>query len=159
MGRSAFRLIASGFATFVGFPPRNRLAGPGFIVDAACRFFFNVTAALRTSFGRALLVQTMELAEIHAAAIFRQPVADPRLALLPIRRWSFVRTIALLLVRSRMPWYLIRALLAPRAAHARVQRLMHTLRAAGQVVWTGQIRSSPPAESPPASGGCMRISG
>lgn len=133
MGISALRLIASGMAAFVGFPPPDSLAGPRFVADAACRIFIDVTAALRTSFGRALLVQMMEQAEVRAAAIFRQLVADPRLALLPARRWSFVRTIALLLVRSGIPWYLLQALLAPRAACVRVQRLIHTLRAAGQV--------------------------
>jgi len=132
MGISALRLITSGFAAFVGYPPADRLVGPRIVVDAACRFFFDVTTALRTSFGRALLIQMMEQAEVHAAAIFRQLAADPRLALVPVRRWPFVRAIGLLLIRSRLPWYLLQALLAPRAAQARVQRLVERLRIARQ---------------------------
>jgi phosphohistidine swiveling domain-containing protein len=132
MGISALRLIASGIAAFVGYPSADPLLGPRFVIDAACRLFFDVTAALRTSFGRTLLTQMMEQAEVHAAAIFRQLTADPRLALVPMRRWLFARTIALFLVRSGMPWYLLQALLAPRAAQTRVQRLVHMVRTAGQ---------------------------
>ena len=59
MGISATRLLASSIATLAGFPPREPLAGPRFITESASRIFFDVTAALRSSFGRAFLVQVM----------------------------------------------------------------------------------------------------
>jgi len=59
MGISATRLLASSIAALAGFPPHELLAGPHFITESAFRIFFDVTAALRSSFGRAFLVQVM----------------------------------------------------------------------------------------------------
>ena len=131
MGISALRLITSGFLAFMGLPPGNPLAGPRFVTEAACRLSFDVTGALRTSLGRTFLIQAMEEAELHAATSFRHLVADPRLSLVKTRRRAFVRALLLLLIRSGMPWYLLQALVSPRAADARVLRLVKKLRAAG----------------------------
>src|SRR5206468_3380943 len=59
MGISALRPITSGFLAFMGLPPGNPLAGPRFVTEAACRSYFDVTRALRTSFGRNFLIQAM----------------------------------------------------------------------------------------------------
>ncbi len=128
MGRSALGLIASGFLVLIGLPPRDPLAGPRFIVEAASRPFFDVTRALRSSFGRRFLMEAMEEAETHAAIIFQQLVTDPRLSLLKTPRRAFVRALMLLLVRTRLPWYLLQALVSPRAARGRVQRFVERLR-------------------------------
>ncbi len=133
MGISATRLLVSFIATFLGFPPRDRVQGPRSIKEAAARLFFDVTAVLRHSFGRRFLVQAMMEAEVQAAAIFQQLVSDPRLSLAPTRRWPLFRTMVLLLVRTRLPWYLLRALLSPKAAGARLSRYVRTLRSAGMV--------------------------
>jgi rifampicin phosphotransferase len=131
MGISATRLLASSIPKLAGFPPRDPLAGPRFVTEAASRIFFDVTAALRSSFGRTFLIQAMSEAEVHAATIFQQLVSDPRLSLVPTRRWPMFRSMALLLVRTGIPWYLFRALLSPKAAHARLLRYIRTLRSAG----------------------------
>lgn len=60
MGISAIRVLASSIAALVGYPPRSTLAGSRFVTEAASRVYFDVTAALRSSFGRALLVQSMD---------------------------------------------------------------------------------------------------
>ena len=133
MGISATRLLVSSLVTLAGFPPREPLTGPGFVTGAASRIFFDVTAALRSSFGRVFLIRAMSEAEVHAAAIFQQLASDPRLSLLPIPRLSLVRTIILLLVRTGMPLYLLHALLLPRSARARLLRLVRILRGAGKV--------------------------
>jgi pyruvate,water dikinase len=133
MGISATRLLVSSLATLAGFPPREPLTGPGFVTEAASRIFFDVTAALRSSFGRTFLVRAMSEAEVHAAVIFRQLASDPRLSLLPIPRLSLFRTIILLLVRTGMPWHLLHALLLPQSAHARLRRQVRMLRSAGKV--------------------------
>ncbi len=133
MGISAIRLLASSIATLAGLPPREPLAGPGFVTESTSRIFFDVTAALRRSFGRAFLIQAMSEAEVHAATIFQQLATDPRLSLLPTPRWPLFRTITLLFVRTRMPWYLLRALLSPRAGQARLLRFLSMLRSEGKV--------------------------
>ncbi len=133
MGISATRLLASSIATLAGFPPLEPLAGPRFITESASRIFFDVTAALRSSFGRAFLVQAMSEAEVHAAVIFQQLVTDQRLSLLPTPWLSLFRTVLLLLTRTGLLWNILRALLSPRATHAQLLRYVHILRSAGMV--------------------------
>ena len=133
MGISATRLLASSIVTLFGFPPRSPLQGPRFVTEATSRIFFDVTAALRSSFGHRFLTLAMQQAEVHAAAIFQQLGTDPRLSLLPTARWPLYRTIVLLLVRTRLPWTLLLALLSPRTADTRLLHLVRTLHAAGKV--------------------------
>lgn len=130
LGLSTLRLIASGFSAFVGFPPGDPIGGPGFVTEAACRLFFDVTGALRTSFGRRFLIQAMEEAEVHAAASFRYLITDVRLSLVKTSRLAFARALFLLLVRSNMLWYLLQALVSPTAADRRIARLVNTMREA-----------------------------
>jgi pyruvate,water dikinase len=130
MGISTLRLITSGFLAFMGLPPGNLLAGPRFVTQAACRIYFDVAGALRTSFGRNFLIQAMEGAEIHAAASFHHLATDPRLSLVKTSRRAFARAMSLLLIRSGMPWYLLQAVVSPKAADARVVRLVNKLREA-----------------------------
>jgi rifampicin phosphotransferase len=77
MGISAIRLLASAITAFALFPPPDPLYGPPFVTEAASRVFFDVTAALRRSFGRALLTRRLTQAEAHAATIFQQLISDP----------------------------------------------------------------------------------
>jgi rifampicin phosphotransferase len=133
MGISAVRLLASSVTMLFGFPPRSPLQGPGFLTEAASRIFFDVTAALRRSFGRTFLLQAMQQAEVHAAEIFQQLEADPRLSLLSMPRFPFLLAIMRLLVRTRLPWHLLRVLLSPRSAHVTLQRYLRTLRSAGEI--------------------------
>src|SRR5207248_8939539 len=104
-----------------------------FIVEAADRPFFEVTAALRSPFGRGFLMNAMQEAEVQAASSFEQLVTDPRLSLRTTPRSSIVRALVLLLVRTRLPWYLLQAFLAPKAASSRVQRFVERLRDAPQI--------------------------
>ena len=127
MGLSALRLLASGFLTLVGLPVRDPLAGPRFVREAASRPFFEVTAALRSSFGRRFLLSALREAEVHAARSFESLATDPRLSLRRTPRRAFGRAFVLLLARTRFPWYLVQALLAPQAATRRVQRFLAQL--------------------------------
>jgi len=133
MGISAIRLLASSVTTLFGFPPRSPLHGPGFVTEAASRIYFDVTAALRRSFGRTFLLQAMEQAEVHAAEIFQRLEADPRLSLLSTPRFPFLRAIMLLLVRTRLPWHLLRVLLSPHSAQVALHRYLRTLRSMGEI--------------------------
>jgi phosphohistidine swiveling domain-containing protein len=128
MGLSALRCLASGFLTLIGLPVREPLAGPRFVTEAASRPFFEVTTALRSSFGRRFLLSAMREAEVHAATIFESLVTDPRLSLRRTPRRAFGRALVLLLARTRLPWYLVQAFLAPQTATRRVQRFLAQLR-------------------------------
>ncbi len=133
MGLSALRLLTSGFLTLIGFPLRDPLAGPRFVTEAASRPFFEVTAALRSSFGRRFLMEAMREAEVQAATSFQHLVTDPQLSLCKTPRRAFGRALVLLLARTRLPWYLLQALLAPKAASSRVQRFVENVRNARQI--------------------------
>jgi pyruvate,water dikinase len=128
MGLSTLRLLASGFLTLIGSPLRDSLAGPRFVTEAASRPFFEVTAALRSPFGRRFLLEAMREAEVHAASSFERLVTDPRLSLHTTPRRTFGRALVLLLARTRLPWYLLQAFLVPTAANRRVQRFVEQLR-------------------------------
>src|SRR5262249_45425077 len=133
MGLSALRLITFGFLSLIGFPPRDLLAGPRFVAEAANRPFFEVTGVLRSSFGRRFLIEAMTEAEVHAAASFEQLVTDPRLSLRKTSRRAFGYALVFLLVRTRMPWYLLKAFLAPKSESRRVQRFVEHLRNVHQI--------------------------
>jgi pyruvate,water dikinase len=133
MGLSALRLLTSGLFSLIGRPLPDPLTGPSFVKEAASRPFFEVTGALRSTFGRRFLLEAMHEAEVQAATSFEQLVTNPRLALRPTPRCAVGRALALLLVRTRLPWYLVQAFLAPKAASRRVQRLVERLRQAHQL--------------------------
>ena len=133
MGLAALRLLASGFLALIGSELPDPLAGPRFVTEAASRPFFEVTAALRSPFGRRFLIEAMRGAEVHAATAFEQLASDPRLSLRTTPRRTVGRAIVLLLARTRLPWYLLQALLAPQAANRRVQRVVEQLRNTRQV--------------------------
>jgi phosphohistidine swiveling domain-containing protein len=130
IGISALRRLASAITAMVGIAPAESGHGPRFVTEAASRLFLDVTAALRHTVGRRILTQVLADAEVQAVAGFRQLVADPRLSLLPASPRAFVLGATRLLVRSRMPWYVLQGLLAPAAARARVARLERRLREA-----------------------------
>ncbi|GHO84110.1 PEP/pyruvate-binding domain-containing protein [Dictyobacter formicarum] len=133
LGMSALRYLSASFLTLIGSPPRDPLAGPRFVTAAASRPFFDVTAALRSTFGRRFLLEAMREAEVHAAGSFEQLITDPRLSLRPTSRYTVGQALILLLVRTAMPWYLLQAFLAPQAASRRVRRFVEQLRTTHQI--------------------------
>ena len=133
MGLSAFRVMGSSIATYLGLPPHDLLAGPSVLTDAASRLFVDVTAVLRTSLGRTLLGRVASVMEARSSLMFRQLEADPRLSLVPVQRWRLVRTGLLLLVRTRAPLSMLQAVFRPAAARGRVRHLETQLRTMGTV--------------------------
>jgi pyruvate,water dikinase len=140
-GISAMRLLASAIVTFLGFPPRDAFQGPHFVTEAAARVFLDVTGALRSAFGRAILIQVLAQAEAHAAAIFQQLGDDPRLSPVKTRRWSLVLAISRIFVRTRLPWYLLQALVWPDSARMRLLRLTDHLRTTANATTTTDPRA------------------
>jgi pyruvate,water dikinase len=136
IGISAIRLLASAIVAFLGFPPRDALQGPHFVTEAASRVFLDVTGALRSAFGRAILTQVLAQAETHAAMIFQRLEADPRLSLVKTRRWPLALAIVRVLARTRLPWYLLKAIMWPESARIRLLRLTDQLRIAANTATT-----------------------
>jgi phosphohistidine swiveling domain-containing protein len=132
LGLSALRLLTSGFLTLLGQPRADPLDGPGFVTEAAGRPFFEVTAALRSTIGRRFLLAALHEAEVHAAAGLASLVTDRRLSLRPVPRRALGRAIVHLLITTRLPWYVLQALLAPRTATRRVQRFVERLQHTAQ---------------------------
>jgi phosphohistidine swiveling domain-containing protein len=134
MGIGAFRLLAWSLVTLVWRRPvRDPRAGPAFFNEAGGRVFFDITTALRSTFGRMLLGRLMRIGEARSGPILQSLVADPRLAPVETSRLSVLRTVLRLLIRSRAPLRVGRALLSPSAARATVARLETEVRALGEV--------------------------
>jgi hypothetical protein len=122
------RLLASGFLMLIGHPSPDPLTGPNFIKEAASRPFFDVTTALRSSFGRLALTNAMREAEIQAAHSFELLGTDPRLSIRKASKRTLLHALFLLLVRTLWPWYLFQAWVAPHSGTRRVNRLVERLR-------------------------------
>jgi rifampicin phosphotransferase len=119
MGLQAFRVAAGSATALFGLPPRDPYAGPGFLAEAGCRLFLDLTAALRTTAGRRLLHLAMRNVEARAELLLRDVEADPRLSLLPTRRRSLARAVMSAARRTRLPARIADALLRPQTARAR----------------------------------------
>ena len=134
MGASFFCLIASVGAKTVGFPPRDLLAGPTFVVEAAHRLFFDLTPMFRSTLWHPLLLQIMGQMETRSGPVFQQLASDPRLTPIPTSRWRVIPKVLSLLVRARARplLRLVQALLNPKAARANQARLQERLRSQGQ---------------------------
>lgn len=135
MGAAFFRLLASAIAGVAGYPQRDPLAGPSFVVDAAQRLFFDVTPMFRSTFWHSLLLQIMGQMEARSGPVFRQLASDPRLTLIPTSRWIVARKLIALFIRARARplLLLVQAILNPAAARAHQQRVQEQLRSWGQL--------------------------
>jgi phosphohistidine swiveling domain-containing protein len=133
MGLQAFRLVASAVVTLAGRPPHDPDAGPAFFTEAGGRLFFDVTTALRSTFGRRVLDLAMRNMEARTAPILRHLTADPRLSPVHTPAWRILRTVLPVLIRGRTPPRIVQALVRPEVARARARRVAAEFRTAGEV--------------------------
>ncbi len=134
MGIAAFRMIASSGATLLGFPPKNPLAGPSFVTEAAQRLFFDMTSMVRTPRIQAFLMSVMRQMEARTGVIIEQLIFDPRLAPLPVSRWRVSLRLLGVFTRVYMaPVYTMQALLSPKAARKRLFHHFDALYALSEV--------------------------
>ena len=132
MGLAAFRLIASTPATQVfGVAVPDPLAGPAVFLAAGGRAFVDITAALRNPIGRRMAPRVLDFMEARSAVVLRSLLDRPELAVAS-RPWPFVRGVARLGVRYRVPLLVGLALAHPPAARRRVDRFADQLDAATQ---------------------------
>jgi len=128
-GGSLFHLIGSGIAAGVGYPQPDPLAGPPVVLDAGQRLYLDVTQLLRNKIGRRLLIGAAGFGEARSAPIFKQVISDPRLSLIPTKRWLLIRAIGSVFEKTRAPLYALQALFWPKAAVKRVQQTAERVRA------------------------------
>jgi rifampicin phosphotransferase len=130
MGLSGFRVIAAAASELAfGVPVPDPVAGAPAVRTAGGRAFLDVTAALRTDVGRAVIPRFLDIMESRSAVVFRSLLDDPRLAVEGPSRARFARRLARVLIRFRVPVQIALALGRPAAARRRVQRIGDRVRA------------------------------
>ncbi len=131
MGIAFFRLLAGAGAAGAGFPPRDPLAGPAFMKEAAHRLFLDLTPMFRSTLWRPFLVQLMANMEARSGPLLERLAADPRFAPMHTSRVVVLRKVFALLARSHAAplIYLVQALFAPKTARIRFARLQQQVRA------------------------------
>jgi len=119
--------------TLAGRPPRDRDAGPAFFTEPGGRLFFDITSALRSTFGRRVLDLAMRNMEARTAPILRHLTADPRLSAVHTPAGGILRAVLPVLIRGRTPPRIVQALVRPEVARARARRVAVEFRTAGGV--------------------------
>src|SRR3712207_9291045 len=103
MALRAFRLAAAAVVPRADRPPRHPDAGPAFFAGPGGRLFFDITSALRSTFGRRVLDLAMRNMEARTAPILQHLTADPRLSAVHTPEWSILRAVLPVLIRGRTP--------------------------------------------------------
>jgi phosphohistidine swiveling domain-containing protein len=130
MGLSGLRVVASTASTLAfGAPVADPVAGPPAFRTAGGRAFIDVTPALRSAPGRAILPRVLDVMESRSAVVLRGLLDDPRLSLTTTSWAPFVRRLVRTLARFRVPVLIVLALLRPDAAKRRVERVGDRVRA------------------------------
>ncbi|MEU4327831.1 PEP/pyruvate-binding domain-containing protein [Nonomuraea dietziae] len=129
MGMAAFKLVSAGAAALCGFPPADRLAGAPIMAEAGQRVFLDITPAVRSRAGRAILPRMLAVGEARAGVIFQQVAQDPRLSVTSTSMLPLIRTAMRAAGRVGAPERVALALARPRAALAFTRRLGEKLEA------------------------------
>jgi phosphohistidine swiveling domain-containing protein len=143
MGMSALRVIASSAAALFGAPVADVLAGPPLLTPAGQRIFLDVTTAVRSRVGRAVIPRVLGVMEARSAVIMKQLFQDPRLSTIYRSRLPFVHRVGRVALRYLVPVRIMQALVRPTAALARLDRLAakldHQLRLPAQATAAQRI--------------------
>lgn len=124
IGIASFRLIASCASEVVfGSVVPDPITGPPVFAEAGGRVFVDCTPVLRSRAGRTLVPRVLDVMEARSAVVLRQLFDDPRFAVQATSWLPFLRRVATLGVRFRIPLQLAQAMLAPVAARRRVDRV------------------------------------
>ncbi|HEX3048387.1 MAG TPA: PEP/pyruvate-binding domain-containing protein [Bacillota bacterium] len=133
MGKAIFRLLLSSITTYIGFPPRDPLAGPSFLTEGGERLFFDITKALRSSLGQKILIQIIGTAEVRAGAAIQKVAEDPRIAPIYTSKLPFIRRGLFILLRLRIPVYVMQSFVSPKATHSRINNIQNRFSALTQI--------------------------
>ena len=130
MGLAGFRVIASSVARAAGFDVPDPRNGPAPYRQAGLRLFFDLTAVMRSSVGRAFVPRVFDIMEARSAAVLRGLFADPRFTVTNRSPWRVLKHVGPVVAKARVPESLLRALIRPEAALRRVDSFGEQLRAA-----------------------------
>ncbi|TMR99323.1 PEP/pyruvate-binding domain-containing protein [Nonomuraea basaltis] len=123
MGRSAFGLISAGGANLFGHGPADPLDGAPFLSDSGQRMWVDLTTAVRSRPGRAILPRLLTLGEARTATVMERLFEDPRLALAHTSRRPLLRGLRRFARRVHAPSRVRMALTRPDQALAYTVRL------------------------------------
>ncbi|MEW9549410.1 PEP/pyruvate-binding domain-containing protein [Nonomuraea sp. NPDC050783] len=127
MGLSAFRLLGAGGAGLAGLAPADPLDGAPFMAVSGQRVWLDLTTAVRSRPGRAVLPRALALGEARGVALVQRLFDDPRLAPVPASRLAFLRRLARFARRVHLPSRALLALAGPRRALAYSRRIGEVL--------------------------------
>ncbi|WP_235029996.1 PEP/pyruvate-binding domain-containing protein [Nonomuraea solani] len=123
MGVAAFRLISAGGARLAGHGPADPRDGAPFLAVSGERMWLDITTAVRSRPGRAVLPRALTLGEARAVTIVERLFEDPRLTLAHTSRRPFLRGFGRFARRLHLPSRVLMALTRPRAALAYTARI------------------------------------
>lgn len=128
-GIAAFRLLATSVSReIIGVDVADPLAGPPAFTEAGGRVFLDATAAVRTAAGRLLMPKVLGVMEARSGKVLTSLFDDPRFSLTQKSRRGFVKRLARLAVKYRIPPRAVHAIISPAAAHRNVDKIGETLR-------------------------------
>lgn len=122
-GIATFRQVGAGAARLFGFPVADPVAGPSVFAESGDRVFIDLTTAVRSRVGRALMLKVLGVMEARSAAVLRELFDDPRFSITQSSRRPFLHHVGPVALRYRVPPHLLGALARPKHARARVERL------------------------------------
>ncbi|MGN9844804.1 PEP/pyruvate-binding domain-containing protein [Nonomuraea sp. H19] len=123
MGLSAFRLLSAGGAGLFGYRPADRLDGASFLAISGQRLWFDITTAVRSRPGRAILPRMLALGEARTGTVMERLFEDPRLSLTHTSRRPFLRAFGRFARRVHAPSRVLQALSRPDQALAYAARV------------------------------------
>ena len=126
MGLSIIPVIGTSVARTYGLPVADPLVGPSGVAQAAGRFFFDITTLMQHPVGRDVFPRVLDVMEARSAVVLRNLRNDPRLPS-SRSRWPFVRRMARLIMRFRIPIVVARAVLRPEATRRRLWEMERDL--------------------------------
>jgi rifampicin phosphotransferase len=130
MGLAGFRVISSAASEYAfGVPVPDPLAGATPVRFAGGRAWLDITPAIRSDVGRALVPRALDVMESRSAVVLRSLFDDPRLAVRGRSRARFARRLLRTLIRFRIPPVIALSLLNPAAGRRHADRAGDQIRA------------------------------
>jgi phosphohistidine swiveling domain-containing protein len=126
MGLSLMPVIGTSVARTYGLPVADPLVGPSGIAQAAGRLFFDITTLMQHPVGREVFPKVLDVMEARSAVVLRNLRNDPRLPS-SRSRWPFLRRLARIALRFKIPIVVARAVLRPAATRRRLAEMERDL--------------------------------
>ncbi|MEW1844422.1 PEP/pyruvate-binding domain-containing protein [Nonomuraea angiospora] len=123
MGLSAFRLISSGAAGVPGYGPADPRDGAPFMSVSGQRMWLDLTTAIRSRFGRAILPRALALGEARTVPVFERLAEDPRLSVVHTSPRPVLRGLSRFARRIHAPSRVLLALTRPKQGLAYAARI------------------------------------